>query len=111
MPSVSVSVLSTWRRCCPPHHTYRPGDGGKDQKVYPEILISLQLQSHDNFWDPGPRTSQLLGAPTGGRLCAHYRTDSVLLQRREARRQSRGRDAALDVSGSGLALRQFANVM
>lgn len=114
IPNVLVSVLSTWRRCCPLHDTYRPRNGGKDQKVYQEILISLHLQSHDNFGTlvREHRSSWVLRKAEDPRVrCAHYRTISVLLQRSEERRQSRGRDAVLDVSGSSLALRQFVNVM
>lgn len=104
MPNVLVSVLSIWRRCCPLHDTYRPRNGGKDQKVYQEFLISLHLQSHDNFGTlvRERRSSWVLRKAADPRgCCVHYRTISVLLQRREERRQSRGRDAVLDVSGSG----------
>lgn len=45
-----LSISSTWWRCCSPHDTFTdPENGGKDQELYREFLISLHLQSHDNF--------------------------------------------------------------
>lgn len=117
MPSSLVSISSTWRRCCSLRDTRQIQKWRQRSEGVPGILNLSILQSHDNFGTLGRehRSSRLLRTADDPRVwCAHYRTGPVLCGGGKSGRraeQRTGRDALLEVPGSGLALRQAGNVM